>query len=286
MTGIPDNGAGRWRRRSSREGRLEVARLEGKVAVITGATGGIGRVAAKLFADQGANLALVDLDEAALREAVQAIGNERASYTVADVTQPEQTKAYVNAAVDRWGGINVLLANAGIEGSISSIPDYPLEVFDRVMAVNVRGVWLGIKYVVPVMSRQGGGSIVISSSTSGVTGTPGMSAYATSKHAVIGLARTAAIEGAPVGVRVNTVNPAPIETRMMRSIEEMRVTSPGDSPETATQVKRSNAARIPLGRYGYPEEVAQVMLFLASDESSFCTGGVYMVDGGTSAGRY
>ena len=217
---------------------------------------------------------------------MHAIGNERASYTVADVTQPEQTEAYVNAAVDRWGGINVLLANAGIEGSISSIPDYPLEVFDRVMAVNVRGVWLGIKYVVPVMSRQGGGSIVISSSTSGVTGTPGMSAYSTSKHAVIGLARTAAIEGAPVGVRVNTVNPAPIETRMMRSIEEMRVASLGDSPVTAAQVKRSNAVRIPLGRYGYPEEVAQVMLFLASDESSFCTGGVYMVDGGASAGSF
>ena len=263
-----------------------MTRLEGKVAVITGATGGIGRVAAKLFANEGANLTLVDLDEAALREAVHVIGTERASYTVADVTQPEQTEAYVNAAVDRWGGIDVLLANAGIEGSISSIPEYSLEVFDRVMAVNVRGVWLGIKYVVPVMSQRGGGSIVISSSTSGVTGTPGMSAYATSKHAVIGLARTAALESAPFGIRVNTVNPAPIETRMMRSIEEMRVAGRGDSPLTADQVKRSNAARIPLGRYGYPEEVAQVMLFLSSDDSSFCTGGVYMVDGAATAGRF
>ena len=261
-----------------------MTRLEGKIALITGATGGIGQAAARLFADEGARVVLVDLDESALQNAVRSIGEDRASYAVADVTQPEQAQSYVNAAVDRWGGIDVFLANAGIEGSISPIPDYPIDIFDRVMAVNVRGVWLGIKYVVPVMRERGGGSIVITSSTAGIGAGPDMSAYTTSKHAVIGLMRTAAMEGAPLGIRVNTVNPAPIETRMMRSIEEMRVAALDDSAVTVEQTKRAAAARIPLQRYGNPEEVARMMLFLSSDESSFCTGGVYMVDGGRSAG--
>ena len=261
-----------------------MARLEGKVAVITGATGGIGSAAARLFVDEGARVALVDLDEDALRETVRSIGEDKASYTVADVTQPEQTQAYINAAVDRWGGIDVLLANAGIEGILSLITDYPIDIFDRVMAVNVRGVWLGVKYAVPAMRERGGGSIVITSSTAGIGGTPEMSPYGASKHAVIGLMRTAALEYAPDGIRVNTVNPAPIETRMMRSIEEMRVAAMDDSKVTTDVIKQSAADRLPLQRYGEPEEVARLMLFLSSDDSSFCTGGVYMVDGGRSAG--
>ena len=260
-----------------------MTRLEGKVAVITGATGGIGSAAARLFADEGARVALVDLDEAALRETARSIGEDRASYTVADVTQPDQTQAYINAAVERWGGVDILLANAGIEGVLSLITDYPIEVFDRVMAVNVRGVWLGIKYAVPAMLERGGGSIVITSSTAGIGGGPEMSAYNTSKHAVIGLMRSAALEFAPA-IRVNTVNPAPIETRMMRSIEEMRVAEMDDVNVTVDVVKRAAADRLPMQRYGEPEEVARLMLFLASDDSGFCTGGVYMVDGGRSAG--
>ena len=261
-----------------------MARLEGKVAVITGATGGIGSAAARLFVEEGARVALVDLDEASLREAARAIGEDKASYTVADVTRPEQTQAYIDAAVSRWGGIDILLANAGIEGTLSLITDYPIEVFDRVMAVNVRAVWLGIKYAVPAMQERGGGSVVITSSTAGISGGVEMSAYNTSKHAVIGLMRTAALEFAPDNIRVNTVNPAPIETRMMRSIEDMRVAAFDDSTVTAEVIKRAAADRIPLQRYGEPEEVARLMLFLASDDSSFCTGGVYMVDGGRSAG--
>ena len=261
-----------------------MVRLEGKVALITGATGGIGQAAARLFAQEGARVALVDLDETALREVAGSIGDDQASYTVADVTQPDQTQTYVSEAVNRWGGIDVLLANAGIEGALSPIPDYPIDVFDRVIAVNVRGVWLGIKYVVPAMRERGGGSIVITSSTAGIGGTPGMSAYTTSKHAVIGIMRTASLEGAPFGIRVNTVNPAPIETRMMRSIEEMRVAALDDSSATVEVAKQAFADRIPLQRYGDPAEVARLMLFLSSDDSSFCTGGVYMVDGGRSAG--
>ena len=262
-----------------------MARAEGKVALITGATGGIGRAAARLFADEGARVTLVDLDEAALQEVAGSIGEDRASYVVADVTDPDQSRAYVRAAVERWGGVDVYLANAGIEGQLSPIPDYPIDVFDRVMAVNVRGVWLGIKYVVPAMRERGGGSIVITSSTAGIGAGPDMSAYTTSKHAVIGLMRTAAMEGAAHGIRVNTVNPAPIETRMMRSIEEQRVAAADDANVTVEQTYRAASARIPLGRYGHPEEVARLMLFLGSDDSSFCTGGVYMVDGGRSAGN-
>ena len=261
-----------------------MARLSGKTALITGGAGGIGQAAARLFTAEGARVALVDRDEAALQAVVQSIGEESASYVVADVTQPEQVEIYVKAAVDRWGGVDIYLANAGIEGMVSPIPDYPLNVFEQVIAVNVTGVWLGLKYVIPVMRERGGGSIVITSSTAGIGGTAGMSAYTTSKHAVIGMMRTAALECAPMGIRVNTVNPAPIETRMMRSLEEMRVAAADDSEVTVERTKQAYSARIPLQRYGNPEEVARLMMFLASDDSSYCTGGVYMVDGGRSAG--
>jgi len=260
-----------------------MARLTGKVAVITGGAGGIGRAAAKLFTEEGATVLLVDVNEAALHDAVQTIGAHVASYAVADTTQPEQVQSFINMAVERHAGIDIFLANAGIEGVLQPITDYPLEVFDQVMAVNVRAVWLGLKYVIPVMRTRGGGSIIITSSTAGIRGGQGMSPYTTSKHAVIGLMRAAAQECAPLGIRVNTVNPAATETRMMRAIEEMRTSAAGGAV-TVEQVKRRTASRIPLQRYGAPEEVARMMLYLASDESSFCTGGVYMVDGGMSAG--
>jgi NAD(P)-dependent dehydrogenase (short-subunit alcohol dehydrogenase family) len=260
-----------------------MGRLDGKVAVITGGAGGIGRAAGKLFAEEGARVLLVDLSESALEEAARATGSREVSYVAADTTQPEQVQQFVNTAVERYGGIDVFLANAGIEGELHTIPDYPVEVFDRVIAVNVRGVWLGLKYVVPEMAKRGGGSIVITSSTAGIQGSAMLSPYVTSKHAVIGMMRSAANECAPLGIRVNTVNPAPIETRMMRSLEQMRAeVAPGDP--TLEEVKQTFAARTPLKRYGEPLEVARLMLFLASDESSFCTGGVYMVDGGRSAG--
>ena len=260
-----------------------MARLTGKVAIITGGAGGIGRAAAQLFTGEGAQVLLVDRNEAALQSAVGSVGSAAASYVVADITQPDQVEHYVKTAIERYQGVDILLANAGIEGVLQPIPDYPIDVFDHVMAVNVRGVWLGLKYAIPALRARGGGSIIITSSTAGIRGSVGLSAYTTSKHAVIGLMRTAALECAPWGIRVNTVNPAPIETRMMRSIEEMRTTVSGTSA-TVEQIKATYAARIPLKRYGAPEEVGRLMLFLASDESSFCTGGVYMVDGGSSAG--
>src|SRR5262245_33841971 len=241
-----------------------MGRLDGKVAIITGGAGGIGIAAGQLFVREGARVLLVDLSEKPLQQAVRRIGSEAVSYAAADVTQPEQTQQYVRAAVERYGGIDIFLNNAGIEGVVQPITDYPLEIFDKVLAVNVRGVWLGLKYVIPEMKTRGGGSIVITSSVAGIKGTPGVSAYITSKHAVIGMMRTAALECAPFNIRVNTVNPAPIDTRMMRSLEE------GFAPGARTQAKQNFSNWVPLKRYGTPEEVAAVMMFLASDDSRYC----------------
>lgn len=249
-------------------------RLANKIAMITGASGGIGAAAARRFAAQGARVLLVDLDAAAL-DAVAA-GNAQMSVCVADVTQPEQMAACVEAAVQRFGGLDIAVLNAGIEGEVRPIPDYDIATFDRVMAVNVRGVWLGLKYCLPVLARRGGGSIVITSSVAGIAGADNMSAYCASKHAAVGLMRTAALEGAAQNIRVNTVNPAPIDTRMMRSLEA------GFMPAQPEAAKAALAVRIPMQRYGTPEEVAGLMLFLASDESRYCTGGIYTVDGGMS----
>ena len=253
-----------------------MSRLAGKIAIITGGAGGIGRAAAVLFAQEGAKVLLVDLNEVALQQVVSSIDHKDVSYTVADVTLPAEVEGYVRTAVERYGGVDILLNNAGIEGQIKPIVDCPLEVFDQVMAVNVRGVWLGLKYAIPVMQKRGGGSIIITSSVAGVRGSPGFSPYVTSKHAIIGMMRSAALECAPLNIRVNTVNPAPIETRMMRSLEEQLALP-------ATEAKEIFVARSPLKRYGNPEEVARLMLFLASDESSYCSGGVYMVDGAWTA---
>ena len=254
-----------------------MGRLNEKVAVITGAAGDIGRTAAQLFVHEGAKVVLVDIDENALKEAVQTIGNNAAGIVVADVTDPIQVQQYIQSALDRHGRIDVFLNNAGIEGVVKPIHEYPVEVFDRVIAVNVRGVWLGMKYMIPVMTEAGGGSIIITSSIAGIKGSPLVSAYVASKHADVGIMRTAALECAETGIRVNAVNPAPIETRMMRSLEK------GLMPESPSEAKEAFQEMMPIGRYGTPEDVAQMMLFLASDESQYCTGGVYMVDGGTSA---
>ena len=260
-------------------------RLENKVAIITGGAGGIGKAAGKLFVEEGAHVILVDLQEQALQDAVRSIGDENVSYVVADTTQPDQVQRFVNEAVQRHGGVDILIANAGIEGEINSIIETPVEMFDKVMSVNVRGVWLGLKYVMPLMRERGGGSIVITSSTAGVRGSAGMSPYSTSKHAVIGLMRSAAMEGASMGIRVNTVNPAPIQTRMMRSIEEQWVSGGREGFSTVEEAQETVAGGNPLRRYGEPEEVGRLMMFLASDESSYCNGGDYMVDGGNTAGR-
>ncbi len=255
-------------------------RLQNKIAVITGGAGEIGLAAARLFVREGAKVLLVDLKEDVLEKAVESIGEEGVSFVVADVTREEQVKSYVRAAVERYGGIDVFLNNAGIEGVVKNLPEYPVEVFDRVMAVNVRGVWLGMKYVIPVMQQRGGGSIIITSSNAGYSGQPAISAYVTSKHAVIGIMRSAAVECGPMNIRVNTVHPSPIEGRMIQSLENGFAQA---IDVQSDQVKQLIVGRLAMGRYGTPDEVANLMLFLASNESSLCTGGIFPVDGGSSA---
>lgn len=251
-------------------------KLANKVVLITGAAGGIGLAAAQRFVSEGAAVVLVDLDEGALRRAQAELG-PAASWVVADAGSPQAMENAVQVACERHGGIDVLLANAGIEGAVAPLTEYPLEAFDRVLNVNVRGVFLSLKYVIPAMRERGGGSIVITSSAAGVSGIPKLSAYVASKHAVIGLMRSAALECARYNIRVNTVNPGPVETRMMRSIED------GNAPGAGDVVKQKMLAAVPLRRYAQAQEIANMMVFLASDDSSYCTGGVYMVDGGGSA---
>jgi NAD(P)-dependent dehydrogenase (short-subunit alcohol dehydrogenase family) len=253
-------------------------RLANKTVVLTGAGSGIGLEAVRLFAQEGAQLMLAGRNEEALKAAVKEAGEGRADYLVADVSKPADNDRLIQAAEKRFGGIDVFVANAGAEGAAAPITDYPVDVFDQVMAVNVRGVFLGLKYAIPALRKRVGGSIIITSSIAGIKARgQGNSAYVASKHAEIGLMRTAAMECAPYNIRVNAVLPGPTQTRMIRNIEEGR--SPG-APEKA---RESILAGLPLKRYGTPAEIANVMLFLASDESSICTGGVYLADGGLSA---
>ncbi len=247
-----------------------MGRLDGKVALITGAAGGIGAACAHLFAAEGADLVLMD-------RAAGAPSLDRSREVEGDVSRPEDMEAAVRVAGEVFGGLDVAILNAGIEGEVAPTVDYDVDAFDRLMAINVRGVFLGLKYAMPEMKARGGGSIVITSSIAGLRGRARMPAYVTSKHAVVGLMRTAALEGAADGIRVNTVHPSPVETRMMRSLEAML------SPDDPEGFRRNYAKASPQGRYARPEEVAQMMLFLASDESRHCTGSTYSVDGGRAA---
>ncbi len=254
-------------------------RYEGKTAIITGAAGGIGRAACLRFASEGARIVAVDLPNSALDEVVSEVktAGAEAIAVPCDVTQSAQVENYVRVAKATFGRIDAFFNNAGIEGWVGPSIDYPEEMFDRVLAVNVKGVWLGIKHVVPVMREQGGGAIVNTASVAGLSGTPTIIAYGASKHAVIGLSKSAALEFGPDKIRVNAVCPSPIETRMMRSLER------GINPDHPEAVRRMMAANIPLGRYGEPDEVAALVAFLCSDDATFISGGVYTIDGGSRA---
>jgi NAD(P)-dependent dehydrogenase (short-subunit alcohol dehydrogenase family) len=251
-----------------------MGKLAGKVAIVTGASGGIGAASAALFVAEGASVAMVDLDAEALARAASALPSDRVACLAADVSDPAATAAYVEATRERFGGVDVLFANAGIEGRVAPLLGYPLADFERVLAVNVRGVLLAIQAAAPSMIARGGGSIVVTSSIAGLVGSPGLSAYVTSKHAVLGLVKTAASELAAQGIRVNAVCPGPIENRMMRSIEEQA------APGHADAAKRGFLGLVPMGRYGTNEEIAQLALFLACADSSYCTGAVFAADGG------
>lgn len=247
-------------------------KLEDKVAIITGGSGSIGRITATLFLEEGASVLLVDINEESLKKTVQELGGKNIAYCVADVSNSEDVQRYVAQAVEDFGKIDVFFNNAGIEGVVKPLVDYPEEMFDKVMAVNVKGVWLGNKYVLPKMKD--GGSIIISSSVSGLLGSPYVSAYITSKHACVGIMRASAVEAAPRKIRVNSVHPSPVNNRMMRSLEE------GFSPGQSDAAKEQLESTIPLGRYAEPIEIAKLVLFLASDDSQFITGTTQVIDGG------
>jgi NAD(P)-dependent dehydrogenase (short-subunit alcohol dehydrogenase family) len=252
--------------------------LTGKIALITGAAGAIGMATARLLASRGASIAAADIvgtDFGPLRAAIPDAG--RLLVLEADVTDEAAFGAAVAATVETLGTIDIFFNNAGIEGPVAPIPDFPTDGFRKVMEVNVTGIFLGLKLVIPIMAKAGRGSIVNSSSVAGMTGSAGLCAYVASKHAVLGLTRAAAVEWGPMGIRVNCINPGPIESRMMDAIEE------GASPGAAAAVHDGFAATIPMKRYGTPDEVAGVVAFLASDDAAYVNGAAYTVDGGMTA---
>jgi NAD(P)-dependent dehydrogenase (short-subunit alcohol dehydrogenase family) len=253
--------------------------FSGRVALITGAASGIGRATALAFAARGAKVAVVDKDAAGAARTVGTIEQQggQAWARAADVTQSSDVRGYVEATLERYGRIDCFFNNAGIEGKVAPIAQFDEGVFDEVMGVNVRGVFLGLRYVLPVLLQQGSGAVVNTASVAGLVGTPGLSAYVASKHAVLGLTKCAAGEVARNGVRVNAVCPGPIDTRMIHALEgQINPTDPG-------AVGKRYQSTIPIGRYGMAEEVANVVLFLCSDLAGNITGAQYVVDGGRTA---
>lgn len=251
----------------------------GKVALITGGGNGIGRASSIGFATHGAKVVVVDRDGEAGENVAGVIRQQggQALFVRADVTRSADVQSYVKAALDAFGSIDCFHNNAGIEGKVAPTAEYDEETFAAVMDVNVKGVFLGLRYVLPVMLKEKRGAVVNTASVAGLIGSPGMPAYAASKHAVIGLTKVAAGEVARAGVRVNAVCPGPIDTRMIQSLHSMI------SPDNPDAVAERYQAAIPIGRYGTPEEIANVVMFLCSDLASNVTGAHYVVDGGRTA---
>jgi len=248
-------------------------RLTGKTAVVTGAAGNIGLATARLFLKEGARVLLVDHDANALDQALESLESAQASGCVADVTDVDAVRAYVHRAATQFGLVDVFFNNAGIEGPTARITEFPEDGFDRVMAVNVRGVFLGMKYMAPVM--RDGGSVIITSSIAGLMGSGGFVAYTASKHAVIGIMRDTAIDLASRRIRVNTVHPGFVESDMLLRI--LRDVMPG-KPDA--ELLSAFAAKARLGQCVSPVQVAEMVVFLASDESRMATGQTFVVDAG------
>jgi NAD(P)-dependent dehydrogenase (short-subunit alcohol dehydrogenase family) len=253
-------------------------RLDGKVAVVTGAAGVIGTATIHLLAERGARVVAVDRREQDPQTAIKDLpASAQALAIAADVTREDEVAEYVRAALDKFGTIDVFYNNAGVEGDIAPITKYSLETFRRVLDVNVVGVFLGLKHVLPVMLKQNKGSIVNTASIAGLIGSPEVAVYSASKHAVIGLTKSAALECTTTGVRVNCVCPGLIDSRMLSAIIEGR--NPGNAPVPNDKI----VDRIPARRLGQASEVASIVAFLASDEASYVSGSAYTVDGGRTA---
>jgi NAD(P)-dependent dehydrogenase (short-subunit alcohol dehydrogenase family) len=254
---------------------LDSNRLDGKVALITGAGGEIGAAAARLMLARGARVVAVDRDMVALGRVGDGLKDKKNILIIeGDVTDEESVRSYVARTQTAFGRIDIFFNNAGIEGPVRPITEYQLADFQRVLNVNVSGVFLGMKHVIPVMAANGSGVIINTSSTAGLSGTRGVCAYNASKHAVIGLTRSAAVEWAAKGVRILAISPGPISGRMMTSLED------GLMPGQASEMHKLLASRVPAGRYGTPEEVAALVAFLGSDDARYILGGVLAIDGG------
>lgn len=253
------------------------ASFAGKVAVVTGAASGIGAAVARRLMAAGSRVVLVDRDEAGLQR-VAGEGGGGAVLVVADVAKERSAQDYVARAEAVFGPVQLAVLNAGINGPVAPIDDVAAADFDRVIAVNLRGVFLGLSALMPSLRRAGGGSIVATSSTAGLRGAAKLAPYVASKHAVIGLVKSAALEVAGDGIRVNAVCPGPVDTGMIATIEA------GFRPDDPESARRATARRVPLGRLGTPDDVASLMTFLLSEAASFATGGAYGLDGGVMAG--
>ncbi|MDE3094844.1 MAG: SDR family oxidoreductase [Chloroflexota bacterium] len=244
--------------------------LKDKVAIVTGAASGIGRAAVDLFASEGAVVVAADVADDAGRQIADGLSarGSTCTYVHADVSSEGDVQAMVLLALSRYGRLDVLFNNAGIEGEFAPTADVTLEAWERVLAVNLRGVFLGCKYGVEAMLRSGGGSIINNASVAGLVGFAGAAAYCASKGGVVQLTKAAALDYATLGVRVNCLCPGIIDTPMVRRATQ--------APGIAEQL----VAAEPVGRLGTPREVAELALFLASDRSSFLTGAAVPVDGG------
>ena len=248
--------------------------LSDAVAIVTGGSAGIGRAAAERFALEGASVVVADVQVDAGKETVEHVvdAGGDAVFVETDVGDPEDVQAVVEATVEEYGGLDVLVNNAGIEGETDPSAEQSLENWQRVVDVNLKGVFLGTKYAVPAMLEDGGGSIVNVSSIAGVVGFPELAPYVASKHGVIGLTKVAALEYGRSDVRVNAVSPGVIDTEMVARTRE-------ESPETIEQTEQAT----PIGRLGAPEEIGDAIVWLCSPDASFVTGETLVVDGGFTA---
>lgn len=251
--------------------------LQGKVAVVTGGCGGLGLTTVRRFLGAGAKVLLVDRRQEEVEAALHRLDSRSVQGLAADVTLAEDTRRIMEAAAQAFGGIDVVVLGAGVGGVVKPLVDYPEDDFDRVVACNVKSVFLGIREAAPFLHRRGGGSIVVVAAAEGLVGAPDRAPYAASKHAAIGLVKSAALELAPLKIRVNAVAPGAIDNRMMRDVEQQL--APGQAEEMKLQLSQA----VPMGRYALNEEIAELTLFLCGTRSSYSTGSVFVADGGVTA---
>lgn len=251
--------------------------LAGKKTLITGGASGIGEATTRLFIDAGAEVFIVDHDAQRMGSLKAELNSPRLHSCTADLRQNDDIRRYSEQALASLGDIDVAIFNAGICGANTSLEDYPESLFDELLQINMKAVWLGMRAVVPGMKARQRGSIILTSSIQGLSALPGTTAYTTAKHALVGMMKGAALELAPYNVRVNTVHPGYVATPMMDTIHRMV------NPDAPNDFQAAIASSVPMKRYAKPEEIAALIRHLASDEASYSTGGTFTADGGLLA---